>query len=234
MATWFCFFTGLIAGAGHVFAGPDHLAAVAPLAAERRRGTWQLGLLWGLGHSGGVWTLAMLAMLFRELLPLDLISSWSERLVGFVLIGLGLLGLRRLFITRVHSHVHEHDSMRHVHVHVHADKVGRNHPAAHRHAHTALGIGTLHGLAGTSHLVGVLPALLLPTRLAALVYVAAFGLGAIAGMTAFSWVCGRVAGRLERYGSGAYRSLAASSCAAAIVIGAYWCFQTLPSLGSQP
>ena len=45
---------GLAAGSIHVLAGPDHLAAVAPLAAERETRPWRAGLLWGVGHAAGV------------------------------------------------------------------------------------------------------------------------------------------------------------------------------------
>ncbi len=214
--------TGLAAGGAHVLAGPDHLAAIAPLAVDQRRATWRLGLLWGLGHSAGVWVLALLALLFREALPIDLMSTWGERLVGFVLIAIGLVGLRRMFATRVHSHVHEHDGQRHTHIHVHEDRPGDEHPVDHSHSHSALGIGALHGLAGTSHLLGVLPALLLPTRWDAATYVFAYGIGAILAMATFSWAMGRIAASLRTMGDRTYRLLLGGSCTLTIAIGCYW------------
>ena len=218
---------GLVAGAGHVFLGPDHLAAIATLAVDQRCKTWRLGLLWGLGHSGGMWVLAIVALLFREALPIELMSSWGERLVGFVLIGIGLIGLRRLFAARVHRHAHEHDGERHAHIHLHGRNTGDDHPLEHDHSHSALGIGTLHGLAGTYHLLGVLPALLLPTRLAAGAYVISYGIGSIVAMTAFSWVMGMIAHRLRRSGDRMCRVFPVGCCALSIAIGCYWCFMTL-------
>jgi hypothetical protein len=41
------------------------------------------------------------------------------------------------------------------------------------HAHASFCLGVLHGVAGSSHFFGVLPALALPTRAAALTYIAA-------------------------------------------------------------
>ncbi|TWT45951.1 High-affinity nickel-transport protein [Phycisphaerae bacterium RAS1] len=231
MAIVFSIMTGVLAGVGHVFAGPDHLAAVAPLAVDARRRTWLTGLLWGVGHSGGVWVLAALALLLREGLPINLISSWSERLVGGVLIAIGVWGLWRGLAARVHTHVHEHDGRRHAHIHVHAQAVAPpvHAPAApphertpHAHSHSALGIGLLHGLAGTSHLLGVLPALLLPTRAAAVAYVGGFGVGAVAAMTLFAWVVGSVARRLDGHGQRAFRGLLLGSCVAAIGVGVFW------------
>lgn len=218
--------TGLAAGAGHVFSGPDHLAAVAPLAIDEGGRTWRIGFSWGAGHSAGVWILALLALALREALPIDLLSAWGERLVGFVLIGIGLMGFRRLVGMRVHSHVHEHDGVQHAHIHVHAEKVGHEHRLDHKHTHSALGIGVLHGLAGTSHLLGVLPALLLPSRLAAILYVLSFGVGAIVAMTVFSWILGLLVHRIRPWGDRAFRLLLASCCTAAILVGCYWCLST--------
>jgi len=88
-------FTGLIAGAVHVWSGPDHLAAIAPLAARRRQAAWSPGLRWGFGHSAGVALVGLLSLWLRDLLPLDLLSTWGERLVGVMLFGIGLWALRK-------------------------------------------------------------------------------------------------------------------------------------------
>jgi hypothetical protein len=68
--------TGALAGIFHVLSGPDHLAAVAPLAAaDRERDGWP-GWSWGLGHAAGVVTVAVAAILLRDLLPpIELISD---------------------------------------------------------------------------------------------------------------------------------------------------------------
>ena len=92
---------GFAAGAGHVLAGPDHLGAVAPLAADSRQRAWQAGLRWGLGHTTGVLLVGLLFLLLRDVLPVDLISGWSERLVGMVLIGIGAWGLNTTFRHRL-------------------------------------------------------------------------------------------------------------------------------------
>ena len=53
---------------------------------------------------------------------------------------------------RLHGHWHEHGDTRHWHVHSH------RHDESHEHGHAALlGIGMLHGLAGTGALVVMLP-----------------------------------------------------------------------------
>ena len=173
---------------------------------ERRRG-WTTGLLWGLGHSVGVWGVGLLALALRGLLPVDRLSSVSERLVGAVLIGVGLWGLRRVWLARYPKEAAETPHHHHL-------------PA--RPSLAALWIGTLHGLAGSSHLLGILPALALPSAAASLAYVGAFGLGSIAAMVAFSSALGLVALRLTAGGAGAYQVLLATFSAVSILVGGWW------------
>jgi ABC-type nickel/cobalt efflux system permease component RcnA len=229
---------GLIAGAAHVVTGADHMAAVAPLAIEQRRRPWLAGLLWGVGHSGGVWLLAIIALLAREALPLDAISSWSERLVGIVLIAVGIWGLHRVLRLRVHTHTHEHvteDGSRrtHEHAHVHATRPHEA-PEAHRHhrdhaavSHSLLGIGALHGLAGTAHLLGVLPALAMPSRTSAVAYVISFGIGSIIGMAIFTGALGALVKGTGRFGRTGVRILLTASSIIAIVVGIVWMASTI-------
>lgn len=213
---------GLLAGSIHVLSGPDHLAAVAPLAADGRRKGWRAGLRWGVGHAAGVAAVGAFALLLRDILPLDALSSWSERLVGLVLIGIGLWGIRVALRRRVHVHAHAHGAVRHVHVHVHDPDVPHAHGEAHAHGHAAFAVGTLHGFAGSSHVLGVLPALAFPSRVEAVVYVASFALASVLVMAGFASVIGWAAGRFELGGAGAYRRFLATCSAAAILIGAYW------------
>lgn len=191
---------GLLAGLVHALSGPDHLSAVAPLVIGEPRRRWRMGLFWGVGHSLGVWVVGLLALGLRGVLPVASVSSWSERLVGAVLIGVGLWGLRRAFAARLpHSHAGE-------------SRPGR----------AAVWIGGLHGLAGSSHILGLLPALALPSPGASFGYVAGFGLGAVAAMTAFSSAFGLVAARVTARGLRAYQALLASFSLAAVGIGGYW------------
>ena len=188
----FAFFAGLAAGLLHVFSGPDHLAAVAPLAADTDRSHWRTGLQWGVGHTIGVLLIACLLLLIREQLPLDVISVYSERLVGIALILVGGWGVL---------------------------KASRSGFKPHSHAGASFGMGALHGLAGSSHLFGVLPALAFATRIEAALYLTGFGAGAIIGMTAFSAIMGLLSSRFSRRHSS---GLLYASSAAALVIGGFW------------
>lgn len=214
---------GFFAGCVHVLAGPDHLAAVAPLAVEERRRTWRLGFRWGLGHSGGVMLVGAGVLLLRGILPVEALSTFSEHLVGVVLIGIGLWALRKAFDKRVHGHPHTHGDRRHTHIHVHDPAIAHATARAHAgHTHAALAVGTLHGLAGSSHILGVLPALALPSTGLAVGYMAAFGLGTILGMSVFASVVGLVARRFALNSVTLYRGMAATCAVAAILVGGVW------------
>jgi hypothetical protein len=209
--------TGALAGFFHVLSGPDHLAAVAPLAvADRRRG-WVAGWTWGLGHASGVVVVAAIAVLLRDVLPpIEAISAWSERVVGAVLIGVGFWALRRS--ARLKPAAHVHGAMAHDHVHVQA---GPRWLRRLGHVHASFCLGVLHGVAGSSHFFGVLPALALPTRGAALTYIAAFGVGTVAAMTAFAAAAG-MAGARTAHSMAAHRLMMMTAAVVAIVVGGVW------------
>jgi len=215
---------GLLAGLLHVFTGPDHLAALAPLSLQARRRAWAVGLRWGVGHSSGVLVVAALAFGLRQAVALDHLSGWGERLAGASMIVLGLWGLRSLFREQLHAHEHHHEGRDHVHFHVHRRDEDHRDARAHVHTHAAFWVGTLHGLAGTAHLVGVLPSLALPTGAETAGYLAAFATGTIVAMTLFAAVVGITAPgglRVYRWTLGAASGLCALTGAAWILLPLY-------------
>ena len=80
-------------------------------------------------------------------------------------------------------------------------------------------MGAMHGLAGSSHLFGVLPALAFSTRTESVLYLAGFGAGEVAAMSAFAAVLGLLTTRFSRRHSS---SLLYASSAAALVVGGFW------------
>jgi hypothetical protein len=191
----FALFAGLAAGLLHVFSGPDHLAAVAPLAADGDRSPWRTGLQWGVGHTAGVLLIAALLLLLKEQLPLDAISAYSERIVGVSLITVGFWGVW---------------------------KASRSMMTPHSHGGASFALGTIHGLAGSSHLFGVLPALAFSAREDSVLYLAGFGIGAIAGMSAFAAGMGLMSAKLARNHQRRYSGVLYASSAAALVVGGFW------------
>ena len=210
----------------HVLSGPDHLAAVAPLSVDRRERAWATGFRWGMGHSAGVLLVGLLSLLLRELLPLEALSSWAERAVGVMLMAIGVWGLRKALTQHVHVHEHTHGGQRHAHIHVHDHSTAHSHVVApgnsHSHTHAAFAVGTLHGLAGSSHFLGVLPALAFPGTAQAVSYLLAYGAGSILAMAAFSSVVGWATRGLAFTGAKAYRAMMIACSVVALAVGGYW------------
>lgn len=196
----FSLFAGVFAGIIHVVSGPDHLAAVAPLVTADARPQWRAGLSWGLGHTSGVVLIGVLLIAFRSLLPLDAISAYSERLVGVALVALGVWA-----------------ALRARDFHRRADR-SHSHPGG----GASFAMGTLHGVAGSSHLFGVLPALALPTQAAALSYLTGFGVGAVVAMTIFAVVIGMLAARTRRRSRHAFQTMLYACSLSAFLVGGFW------------
>lgn len=220
--------SGLAAGAVHVFTGADHLAALLPLSVGRRLRAFAVGARWGVGHSAGVLLIALLAVLLRERLSLELVGAWGERLVGVMLVALGALGIREALRVRIHVHPHAHEDGGHAHLHLHgpatthAPNAAVASPTLHRHAHTAFAAGTLHGIAGTAHILGVLPAVAMPNAVASGTYLAAFALGSILAMGSFSAIVGEASGRSTASTPRLLKGLMYASGSLTILVGLAW------------
>ena len=83
-------------------------------------------------------------------------------------------------------------------------------------------MGTLHGLAGSAHLLGMLPALALPSDFAAGSYLLLFGIGSVAAMGTFSSLVGWIAGRPGVSGPRARSAFLGLSSLVAVAIGGFW------------
>lgn len=127
------FLTGFIASVAHVVTGPDHLAAVTPLAIDSRKKSWMVGFSWGLGHTIGMLMIGLIFILFKEFLPIEAISKYSETIIGILLIGIGSLALVRIYRQHSHGnrpHAHFHTTpylYAHIHKHSHSIKPDFDH-----------------------------------------------------------------------------------------------------------
>jgi hypothetical protein len=211
---------GIVAGLIHVFSGPDHLAAIAPLAMKRQRGAWLTGLRWGAGHASGVCFVGVLSLILRGVLKVDLISNWSDRFVGVMLIGIGLWTLRKAML--IHTHSHEHAGETHEHIHAHGRAAAKTHGLKrHVHTHAAFGIGTLHGLSGSSHFLAIFPALAMPSNALAIAYLACYGVGTVLAMILFATAINSVSMRFAGTAK-IYRGFMFACSGIAVVVGCVW------------
>jgi sulfite exporter TauE/SafE len=130
--------------------------------------------------------------------------AWlGERFVGVALIGIGIWGFRVLQktrSTRVLASSHHHQN---------AER-------------TALGVGILHGLAGGSHLFGVIPALALPSVGLSAIWLLLFGAGTVVAMMAFTGILGLIVHQMAQRIDTLYRQALAVCSLLAIGIGLWW------------
>jgi ABC-type nickel/cobalt efflux system permease component RcnA len=175
----------LVLGLRHA-SDPDHLVAVTSLVAVDGgdvRGAARLGAWWGAGHAAALLAIGVPLIVFQSSLP-----AWLERgaetAVGVVILLLAsrivVKWLRGDFRAGPHRHGRDVAPAAHRHVRHSATTV---HP--HRHIRTprqALGIGVLHGLAGTGAVVLLLIAAL-PGKLEAVAALAVFAPMSVVSMT---------------------------------------------------
>jgi hypothetical protein len=154
---------------------PDHLVATTSLVASdggSTRGAVHLGAWWGLGHAGALVAIGLPLILFKTELPAWL-ETGAEKAIGVVILLLAARVIFRWSRGRLHTEQH-----------------------AVRSPQQALGIGLLHGLAGTGAVVLLLIAAL-PTRLEAAAALAVFAPMSIASMAlctgGFAWILTRPA-----------------------------------------
>ncbi len=222
----FPLFAGILTSTLHVITGPDHLAAVSPLVFETKKKAWKIGLLWGFGHILGMLSIGVLIFFLKEFIPLELISAQSEKIVGIVLVGLGIWTIIKINKEEKHKYPHTHEVKDKTFIHIHNKK-------QHTHQHkkvknttysTALGIGFIHGLAGIAHFVLLLPALGFNSNWASIVYILGFGIGSIFAMVSYAVILGHISKFLNNSTENKSISIGIryATGLVAILIGFYW------------
>ena len=189
-------------GIAHAFE-PDHMAAVSTFVARRPkpREAARFGAAWALGHGFSLFLIGSALFLLRRAAesaqPQLFASGVLERVVGIVLVGLGVWTLWQVVSGRAahsHSHGHFHDG----HFHSHDD--GK---AAHAHANSwaSLGMGVLHGAAGTGAFVGQAAVALSSSYGFVLLYTLLFSLGVLISMAVYAGALGGLFTKFEKRGA---------------------------------
>jgi len=232
---------GFLLGVRHA-TDPDHVAAVATMAA-RARGqgkAWVLGAFWGLGHSLTVLAAGGAIVVFRIVVP-PYVGGILEAFVGAVLVLLGLLNLAgyRMGSIGIPMHSHPHDPSDPEHSH----EVGSNAAeTAHAHAHAheivlpwfggwlretgpfqalrSAMVGLVHGLAGSAA-AAVLVAGAIPEPRAAVFYLLVFGMGTMAGMLALSALLEMAMAALQRWWRSFDKVMLAATGAMSLAFGLF-------------
>lgn len=203
---------GFLVGFRHAFE-PDHLAAVTTLAA-RDRGLGhaaRLGVAWGVGHTASVAVVAVALIVLGIHVP-EAFYRGAEMLVALLLIALGVSSL----VAEARRHRRE---LGEHHAHAHHAHAPHSHDPNIRTVARSLWFGVAHGMAGSGAVI-VLMVAAASTREAQLGYLAAFGLGTVAGMSVVSVLTGAVAGAAATRNLLVARRIRIGAALASALIGA--------------
>ena len=186
-------------GIAHAFE-PDHMAAVSTFVAGRPqpRQAALFGVKWAIGHGFSLLVIGSILFFLRRAAehsqPQLFASGVLDRFVGLVLVGLGVWTLFQVVSSRAsrqHAHGHFHDG--HFHSHDGAQTAhGHSHDQGHSHAggFASLGMGVLHGAAGTGAFVGQAVVSLSSSYAFVFLYTLLFSLGVLVAMAVYAGALG--------------------------------------------
>jgi high-affinity nickel-transport protein len=168
---------GFVLGLRHA-TDADHVVAVGAITSRERslRAALWIGAWWGLGHALTVLVVGGAIVLFGLVIP-PRVGLGMEFSVALVLIVLGVLNLRGA-VNHLHQTaqgVSEHP------VPAPLSATGARASVVQSGALRAVGVGIVHGLAGSASVALLVLASITDARLA-LLYLAVFGVGTLLGM----------------------------------------------------
>jgi nickel/cobalt transporter (NicO) family protein len=206
--------TALLLGSLHALEA-DHMAAVTAFVVRRpsRRAAVRFGVRWSVGHGGAIVLVGAALIVLGVHLP-EVAAHWLERLVGVVMIGLGLWTFRGA--SALHAHEHRHDGHSHAHLHSHA--LAEDHD----HGHAVTAVGLLHGLAGSGAAVALIPVVGFDSPGLAILYLVVFAVGTIAAMAIYGLLAGLVVGHTAQNSVRIARLLARGTGAFTVLVGVIW------------
>jgi len=194
-------------GVAHAFE-PDHMAAVSTFVAGRPkpREAALFGVRWAVGHGLSLFLIGSALFLVRRAAeksqPQLFASGVLDRFVGLILVGLGIWTLFQVVSSRAsktHAHGHFHDGQ----LHSHEGGEGHSH-GAHGHSHpgglASLGMGVLHGAAGTGAFIGQAAVSLSTSYAFVFLYTLLFSVGVLLSMGTYAGALGGLITTFEKRG----------------------------------
>lgn len=205
----------------------DHIMAVSALtsSSQRPRDTIRFCLRWAVGHGITLIIIGSCVYLLGMAIP-DQLSIYAEHLVGGLLIAIGVYILVKLRQNQVHVHYHEHDGLpKHAHWHSHQpskslDKKNIPHEKIpHRHRHSAVLVGVLHGAAGSAPLLVLIPVAQLNTPIYGVIYLVIFSISVLACMAVFGGMLGFIYEWFSARGQRVFNLIKVAIASSTIVVG---------------
>jgi nickel/cobalt exporter len=213
--------TGLSLGILHAF-DADHIMAVSSLS-KRNFSAKKLAMFcgrWAMGHGATVCILSLLLIFFGWQLG-ETVSIWAERLIGVMLLCVGVLLVFRFIKSKpelaIKTH-HHHDGTQHTHL-VKKDNLHEN--------HLPILVGIVHGIAGSAPLLALLPSLIAKAPVFGVGYVLIFSLGVLLSMLGFGLALGYMQSILQQRSEKVFNYAKALIGLGASVLGGYWILGSL-------
>jgi nickel/cobalt exporter len=206
----------------------DHMVAVTAFVSRRPAllTAAGFGARWGLGHSVAVLVLGGIALAAGVRIPAGTETAF-EALVGIALIVVGTWSLRATRNLHLHA-PQEHGDHAHLHLH-RKPQPGHAHPhgphAQHPPHHHPKGIGAvglIHGLAGTSAAVALVPVTMATGVVPGLVYLGTFGVGVTLGMSLFALVAAVAMRRAADRSIAIGRRIGMGAGWLSVLVGVFW------------
>lgn len=202
---------GFLVGFRHAFE-PDHLAAVTTLA-TRERGLGhaaRLGVAWGIGHTVSVAAVAIVLIILGVHVPPQFYRL-AEFGVASLLVALGVSTL----VAEARRH---REGLGSPHAQAHAAHLPHSHDPSIRTVSRSLWFGLAHGMAGSGAVIVLLVAAASSVQ-AQFGYLAAFGLGTVAGMSMVSLLTGAVSGLAAARSDRVARHIRIGAALASSIVG---------------
>ena len=221
---------GATFGILHILSGPDHIAAIITISANKGYKAFIIGAKWGIGHAIGLLIIfAVLLTIDAEILYKTKIAEW---IVGCFLV---LLGFHGFYKTRNYNklissyennqfiednkdneintseiQIDNDDNKKSMYVYIitlSKEKI------------LSLITGILHGLAGTGGVLGVLPAILIENKEKSAAYLTTFCVSGIITMSIFSAIWGEISKKATRKLG---KIILGTSSLLSVIIGFLW------------
>ena len=212
---------GLAAGCLHTLAGPDHLAALAPLSIGRTRSvSMLLGALWGGGHTTGQLLIGALIVLFHDSVSkvLPLLSRYGGIAVGLTLVTIGLMGYLE---TKSGDDNHEQDTTKDAAIDntaTTATTTTTTTNTTNNRWFATYATGIVYGFHPDAVMM-IVPALALPSQLAIVCYILAFCMGTVLAMGGYTGCIGATSNMLSKKVPKINNVLALASSFIAVALG---------------
>jgi len=213
--------SGLFAGSLHSLAGPDHLAALAPLAMGRSSmAAGFLGGLWGFGHCVGQIVFGIVFVLLKSRLNfnMEMIEQFAGGAIGVTLMAIGLVGYRE-------AKSFAFDQMK-----------GEGRPKdkiLSKFSLATFGTGFLHGLSPDA-IFPILPAITLSSKACAFAFILAFLVGTIGSMASYTAFIGVGSTALAQKRPNITRNISIGSSFLAIALGSVLLLSSILGVDIMP